>query len=170
MWRTSAPTRCATTGSPLCSQASRSVRCPSPIGPATIAASRARPARRRGEPLGPVPEPDRPGHDRGFRREPTVPILVGELTGHGEFDPRRPERADQPVHVAAERAPVGRHTGRIDEYSKCHDLTSSLRLTCLAKPTPAPVGPTSVTTYQSYPAARRDGLPRLDRLQLGDGV
>ena len=98
-----------------------------------------------GEPLGPVPEPDRSGHDRGFRREPTVPFLVGELAGHGEFDPRRPERADQPVNVAAERAPVGRHTGRIDEYPKCHDLTSSLRLTCLAKPTPAPVRPTSMT-------------------------
>ena len=38
MWMTSAPTCSATTGRPLCSQASRSGRCPSAIGPATIEA------------------------------------------------------------------------------------------------------------------------------------
>ena len=106
MWMTSAPTCSATTGSPLCSQASRSVRCPSPTGPATIV---------------------------GARREPTVPFLVGELAGHGQVHPGRAERADQPVNVAAERAPVGRHVGRVDEYPKCHGPTRSLRRSCLAE-------------------------------------
>ena len=87
MWMTSAPTCSATTGSPLCPQARCSLRCPSPTGPATI---------------------DGPG------REPGVPLLVGQLAGHGQLDLARGRATEQPVDVAAKRAPVGRHVGRVD--------------------------------------------------------
>ena len=84
---TSALTCWATTGSPLCSQASRADRCASAVGPATT---------------------------RALRGKPLVPFLVGALADHGQIRARDVERADQPVNVPAERPPVGWHVGRIN--------------------------------------------------------
>ena len=48
----------------------------------------------------------------GVRRVPPVPLLVSELTGDGQIGPGGAESADQPVHVSAQRASVGRHPAR----------------------------------------------------------
>ena len=73
---TSAPTCWATSGSPLCSQASRAGRCAIAVGPATT---------------------------RALGHQPAVPLLVGPLAGHGEVGPRLCQGDDQAVDVAAQR-------------------------------------------------------------------
>ena len=47
-----------------------------------------------GEPLRAVPEPDGASDDRGARRQPPVPLVVGTLAGHGQVHPGRGQGAD----------------------------------------------------------------------------
>ena len=70
------PTCWATSGRPVCSQASRAGRCAIAVGPATTWAL---------------------GH------QPAVPLLVGPLADHGQVGSRRLQGADQSVDVAARR-------------------------------------------------------------------
>jgi hypothetical protein len=61
----------------------------------------------------------RPGHDLGVAGDAGEPLRVRPLADDHEVLAGRRQRADQPVDVAPDPSPVGRHRGRVEEDARC---------------------------------------------------
>ena len=89
----------ATSGRPVCSQASRAGRWAIAAGPGTIVA---------------------------LRRQPRVALGVGPLADDREVGVAPHQRRDQAVDVAADAATVSRDGGCVDEHAGIHSAPSQL--------------------------------------------
>ncbi len=81
-----------------------------------------------GQPGGPVGDGRRRGHDLGAGYQPPVALLVGSLAGHGQIGAGRAQGGDQTVYVPAVRAAIRGDRGRVNENTRRHDQSGSLRI------------------------------------------
>ena len=81
-----------------------------------------------GQPGRPVRDGGRPGDNPGVRHQPAVSFLVCPLAGNGEIGPGRIQRADQAIHITAQRTAVGRHRSRVNQHTRRHDQYRSFPL------------------------------------------